>query len=144
MFGFLSKIKQMGSDIKKTPTHSNSIDISKLQQSLMDIAVEEYRIREVITNFLGKLNPIDAPRFETRYRYFINEVDRALTRAGFRIVDAGSFIGKQFDIGMAVKPLNINDFDANDELVIQQVIEPVIMEGENVARAGVVKLRRAN
>jgi len=108
----------------------------------LDIAVEEYRMRDVIINTLGKLNSVDAPRFESRYRYFSNEVEKAITNAGFRILDADNFIGKPFDTGMAVKPLSLKDFDANDELIIQRVIEPVIMEGENVARVGTVKLRR--
>ena len=144
MSGFITKLRQLFCRYRKLLTRSNSIDISQIRRSLLDIAVEEYRMREVIVNILGKLNPVDAPRFESRYRYFSSEVEKAITNAGFRLLDADNFIGKQFDIGMAVKPLNIQDFDTYDILVIQQVIEPVIMEGENVARVGIVKLRRAH
>jgi hypothetical protein len=114
-----------------------------MRRSLLDIAVEEYRMRAVLFNISSKLNPIDAPRFESRCRYFSKEVEKAVENAGFRIVDAENFIGKPFDTGMAVMPLNIKDFVASDELIIQQMIEPVIMEGERVARVGTVKLRRA-
>jgi hypothetical protein len=100
-------------------------------------------MRDVIISILSKLNPVETPRFENRYRYFCKEVEKALSNSGFRILDTDNFIGKPFDTGMAVKPLNIKSFDSSDELIIQQVIEPVIMEGENVARIGVVKLRRA-
>jgi hypothetical protein len=115
-----------------------------MRRSLLDIAVEEYRMREVLLTMINKLNPIEAPRFESRCRYFSKEVEKAIENSGFRIVDVENFIGKPFDPGMAVMPLNIKDFDARDELLIQQIIEPVIMEGEKVARVGTVKLRRAN
>ena len=139
---FITKLRRIFNRCKKHLTRSTPIDVSQIRRSLLDIAVEEYRMRDVIMNVLGKLNPTDAPRFESRYRYFSNEVEKAIINAGFHILDDDNFIGKQFDIGMAVKPLNLKDYDTNDVLIIQQVIEPVIMEGENVARVGTVKLRR--
>jgi len=114
---------------------------SKLRQAILDIAVEEYRMREVFTNIMIKLNPDDIPRLENRYRYFSREVEKAVISSGFRVVGADNFVGKPYDVGMAVKPLNIKNFDLNDELVIDKMIEPVIMYSETVARVGIVKLR---
>jgi hypothetical protein len=120
----------------------SSEDTRQLRQSILDIAVEEYRMREVFVSVLGRLNPTDIPRFENRYRYFSKEVEKAISNAGYRVVGAESFLGRPFDVGMAVKPLNIKKFDAGDELVVDQMVEPVIMQGETVARIGIVKLRR--
>jgi len=99
-------------------------------------------MREVLLNIMEKLNVSDISRFESKCRYFSKEVEKALRKSGFRLIDTDEFIGKPFDIGMAVKPININSFDEYDELIIDQMIEPIIMEGEMIARVGTVKLRR--
>jgi len=117
-------------------------DTNQLRQSILDIAVEEYRMREALLSILYSTYPTDISRFENRYRYFSKEVEKALNNSGFRIIGAEDFVGKSFDIGMAVKPLNMKSFNANDELVIEQMIEPVIMDGEIVARVGLVRVRR--
>jgi hypothetical protein len=138
----LSGLRQLIRLIKSAKTRFLPGDVSKLQESILAIAIEEYRMREVFTNILFKLNPADAPRFENRYRYFSKEVEKALTGSGFRVVGADCFVGKTFDTGMAVKPLNIKSFNKHDELIIDQMIEPVIMNGDKVVNIGVVKLRR--
>jgi len=117
-------------------------DTYQLRQSILDIAVEEYRMRDTLASILHSVYPADISRFENRYRYFSKEVEKALNNSGFRIVGAEDFVGKPFDVGMAVKPLNIKSFNTTDELIIEHMIEPVIMDGETVARAGLVKVRR--
>ena len=138
----LSRLRYFLMLVKKTKTRYRQANALQLRQSVLDIAVEEYRMREAFMNIIYRLNPTDIPRFESRYRYFSKEVEKAVNNAGFRLVGAEEFVGKPFDVGMAVKPLNINNFDTSDVLVVDQMIEPVIMEGEAVARIGVVKLRR--
>jgi hypothetical protein len=137
-----SGLRQLLRLLKSTKVRFLPGDVSKLQESVLTIAVEEYRMREVFAHILLKINPSDVPRFENRYRYFSNEIGKALTESGFRVVGADYFIGKIFDTGMAVKPLNIKSFSKHDELIIDQMIEPVIMNGDKVVNVGVVKLRR--
>ena len=138
----LSILKQIKLLYQRVTTRLKRGDTYKLRQSILDIAVEEYRMRDVIANSLCNLYPVDISRFESRYRYFSKEVEKALDNSGFRIISADTFVGKPFDVGMAVKPLNIKSFSISDELVIEQMIEPVIMDGNTVARIGLVKLRR--
>ena len=137
-----SGLRQLLRLLKSTKARFLPGDVSKLQESILTIAVEEYRMREVFAHILTKLNPADVPRFENRYRYFSKEVEKALTGSGFRVVGSDCFVGKIFDAGMAVKPLNIKSFNKHDELIIDQMIEPVIMNGDKVVNIGVAKLRR--
>ena len=44
--------------------------------------------------------------------------------------------------GMAATPLNIEDFGPEDQLVVDKMLEPIIMEGTTLAKTGTVTLRR--
>ena len=59
---------------------------------------------------------------------------------GLRIVEIPS--GTEYDPGMAVTPLNISDFEANDSLQVENTLEPVIMSGDSVLKTGTVILGR--
>jgi hypothetical protein len=50
--------------------------------------------------------------------------------------------GHPFDTGMAATPLNIEEFDATDTLVVDQMVEPIIMGPEGLIRTGTVTLRK--
>ena len=52
--------------------------------------------------------------------------------------------GTEYDTGMSVNPLNIEDFSADDSLQIEQMIEPIIMKDASLVRTGTVILRRAD
>ena len=43
---------------------------------------------------------------------------------------------------MAVSALNIEDFDAEDTLLIDQMVEPIIMGPDGLLRSGTVMLRK--
>jgi hypothetical protein len=43
---------------------------------------------------------------------------------------------------MAATPLNIEEFDANDALMVDQMIEPIIMGKEGLIKTGTVTLRK--
>jgi hypothetical protein len=59
---------------------------------------------------------------------------------GLRLV---TIEGQRFDSGTAATALNINDFGPNDEVVIEQMIEPIVMNNLGLVRAGTVMLRKA-
>ena len=50
--------------------------------------------------------------------------------------------GQKYDIGMAVAPLNIDQFNENEVLVVEQMIEPIIMFGNSILKTGTVILGR--
>ena len=50
--------------------------------------------------------------------------------------------GHAFDSGMAATPLNIDEFDAKDALMVDQMLEPIIMGKEGLVKTGTVTLRK--
>ena len=62
-----------------------------------------------------------------------------MTNAGMRIVNVE---GHRFDPGMAATPLNIEGFEPEDALIVDQMLEPIIMGPEGVVRTGTVTLRK--
>jgi hypothetical protein len=50
--------------------------------------------------------------------------------------------GQKYDPGVAATALNISDFGPDDELVIEQMVEPIVMGSEGIIRPGTVLLKR--
>ena len=116
-----------------------SITPEILKQSVIKIAVESWRIRKMFDRMLMKLDAGEHSRYQSQFRWFMKKVDEALEDAGFSIV---SVEGHPFDPGMAATPLNIEEFDAEDALVVDQVLEPIIMGKEGLVKTGTVILRK--
>jgi len=66
-------------------------------------------------------------------------VYQALENANLKIQNVE---GQLYDTGMAIIPLNIDEFDPNDPLYIVQMIEPIIMQGDTVCKTGTAILGR--
>lgn len=113
----------------------------KWLESLEEIAVEAWRFERVFRRMLSRMEPIEARRYASQYQWFRQRVDAAVEKAGLRMV---SLEGQPFDAGMAATPLNIDEFGADETLVVRQMIEPVVMQQDRVLRAGAVILGRAD
>ena len=50
--------------------------------------------------------------------------------------------GHPFDPGVAATALNIDEFDAEDRLVVDQMLEPILMGQEGLVRTGTITLRK--
>ena len=112
----------------------------ELIRALTEIAAESWRFKGVFSRMISKMELHEAQRYANQYVYFQKKVEASLEKAGLRMV---SLEGQRFDPGMAVTPLNIDDFEEDDDLVITQMIEPVLMDESTVRRTGVVILGRA-
>jgi hypothetical protein len=64
-----------------------------------------------------------------------------LAQSGLRIVNVE---GHPFDPGMAATPINIEEFDENDSLMVDQMLEPIIMSNEGLVKTGTVALRKVD
>jgi hypothetical protein len=111
-----------------------------LRQPLIDIALDSWRFARLFDRVLGKLDAGDAPRYASQLRYFMKRLDESLEAAGLRIV---SLVGQPYDTGVAASALNLGDFDPEDQLVIDQMIDPVLMSADGVVKTGTVIVRRA-
>ena len=113
--------------------------IEMLTQVVIGMAVESWRFGRTYDRLLTKLDAGEQNRYKSQFRWFIKKVEEALEQADMRIVNVE---GHPFDPGMAATPLNIEEFDANDALMVDQMIEPIIMGKEGLIKTGTVTLRK--
>lgn len=110
-----------------------------LIKSIVNMAVESWRFTKLFERILMKLDAGEQARYLSQFRWFIKKVEESLEKAGLLIVNVE---GQAFDPGMAATPLNLEEFDANDALIVDQMLEPIIMGKEGLVRTGTVTLRK--
>jgi len=111
----------------------------KLTNSLISIASELFRFQQVFSKAISKLELDEQSKYSSQFSWFSKKVLKAIDEANLRIVDVN---GQTYDPGMAVTPLNIEDFEPNDILYVKQMMEPIIMNGDTVVKTGTVILGR--
>ncbi len=114
-------------------------DYEKLKSNLISIASELFRFQRVFTKAISKLDMEEQSKYSSQYAWFSKKVAKALDGAGLRVV---SVDGQQYDPGMAITPLNLDDFETDDILYVEHTMEPIIMEGDAVIKTGTALLRR--
>ena len=110
-----------------------------LVQSVINMAVESWRFAKVFDRLLGKLDAGEQNRYKNQFRWFLKKVDEALEQSDMQIVNVE---GHAFDPGMAATPLNMEEFDANDILIVDKMLEPIIMSKEGLVKTGTVTLMK--
>lgn len=107
---------------------------------LIEIVVESWRFARLFARVLAKLDAGESTRYANQYRYYTKRLEECIQTAGMHLV---SVEGQIYDPGMAIRTLNIDDFNSEDTLLVDQMIEPIIMGTDGVIRAGSVMLRKA-
>ena len=110
-----------------------------LTKSLLDVVVESWRFSRLFDRLLTKLDAGEQGRYRGQFRWFQRKLEESLTDAEMRIVNIE---GQPFDPGVAATPLNIEEFEPDDSLIVDQMLEPIIMGPDGVLRAGTVTLRK--
>lgn len=110
-----------------------------LFKSLIDISVESWRFSRLFARLLSKLDAGEGDRYTSQYRYYLKRLEETLEGAGLTLVNVE---GQPYDPGVAATALNIGDFGADDVLVVEQMIEPIIMGSGGLVRRGTVMLRK--
>lgn len=111
----------------------------QLERSLIDIAVESWRFTRLFVRVINKLDAGEAGKYVSQIRYFQKKVEESLAACRLTLVNVE---GRPFDPGMAASPLNIADFGPDDQLLVDQMIEPIIMGPEGLRKQGTVMLRK--
>jgi len=116
-----------------------SVTPEALTQAVINMAVESWRFGRVFDRMLAKLDAGEQSRYKSQFRWFIKKIEESLAEAGLRLVNVE---GQPFDPGMAATPLNIEEFEVNDTLIVDQMLEPIIMGKEGLVKTGTVILRK--
>lgn len=113
--------------------------IMPLREAVINLAMESWRFGRVFERLLIKLDAGEQNRYKSQLRWFVKKVEEALEEADLRIVNVE---GHPFDSGMAATPLNLEEFDVKDTLMVDQMLEPIIMGKEGLVKPGTVILRK--
>lgn len=111
----------------------------QLEKSLVTIASELYRFEKVFVKAVDRLDVDEQSKYVSQFSWFAKRVDKAMREAGLKLLNME---GKLYDPGMAVTPLNIEEFENEDELYIEQMIEPIIMKDDELYKMGTAILGR--
>lgn len=113
----------------------------QLETSLIDIAIESWRFSRLFARVVNKLDAGEAGRYVNQLRYFQKKVEESLDASGLKLVNIE---GQLFDPGMAASALNVGDFAPDDQLLVDQMVEPIIMGPEGLRKQGTVMLRKVH
>jgi len=111
----------------------------QLERSMIDIAVESWRFSRLFARVVNKLDAGEASRYVNQLRYFQKKLEESLDATGLKLVNVE---GQPFDPGMAASALNVGDFEPDDTLLVDQMVEPIIMGPSGLKKQGTVMLRK--
>jgi hypothetical protein len=109
-------------------------------EALLELALEGWRFQKLFGRAIQKMDAGEGLRFANQHRYFVRKIGECLQDAGMQFV---SLEGEIYTAGHPVSAVNIADFGPDDDLVIDQMVEPIVMGEAGVLRAGTVTLRKA-
>ena len=108
-------------------------------EAIISMAIESWRFGRVFDRLLIKLDAGEQKRYKSQLRWFMKKMEESLEQVDLRIVNVE---GHPFDPGMAATPLNIEDFNSEDSLIVDQMLEPIIMGKDGLVKMGTIILRR--
>src|SRR5258705_4825011 len=97
------------------------------ERAMVELAIESWLFQKLFGRALAKLDAGESLRFTNQHRYFVKKIDDSLASIGFRLV---YLEGQKYEHGSAVYALNVGDFNAENDLIVDQMIEPVVMSKE--------------
>lgn len=122
-------------------SEAESCSAKQLEDTLVAVVIEGWRLSRLFTRALNKMDAGEAGRYSNQLRFFQKRLEESLLQAKLKIVNVE---GQVFDEGMPATALNMGDFHPSDELLIDQMLEPIIMWEGGVRKAGTVMLRKVS
>ena len=104
---------------------------------LIDLAVDAWKLARLFERVVARLDPGEQGRYLNQLRFLHRRIDGAVEIAGARLV---SIEGHRFEPGQAATPLNLEEFPQDAELVVAQMLEPIVMGPKGVLRMGTMLL----
>jgi hypothetical protein len=110
------------------------------QAVLAELAVESWRFAQEYRRLVLKLDANEQNRFANKLNYFLQRLRSCLADGELSLV---SLEGQAYEMGIAADVLNLDEYSLGDDLIIDQMIEPVIMGPDGVVKSGKVTVGRA-
>ena len=114
-----------------------------MEHSNSEFCLELYGFLKVVAKMqerISHLSPEDGKKYSSQISWFLKKADSFF--ADNSIVFSSANAGDTYDVGLPVTPVNLSDFGTDDELVIDQVVEPTILQNGKVLQKGTVLLKK--
>ncbi|HNY25043.1 MAG TPA: hypothetical protein PKJ33_00640 [Alphaproteobacteria bacterium] len=106
----------------------------------LEFIVEIWRLPKLFKKLIAKQDYSEQQKYVSQFNWFNKKALDFLQSEGLSFPE---YEDMPFDVGMPLTPINIGDFSSEDELVIEQILEPVIMKGDKIIKAGTAILKKA-
>lgn len=122
----------------------NSLNIDENNLSTVaDFLVEDFRFTHSYLSILDKLFLEEKKRYEAAYNFHMKKVTDLARKYNLKMAIYKS--GDLYDDGFPIVPLNADEFEKDDILCIEQMIEPIILTIDGkVIRQGTAILAKKN
>lgn len=112
-----------------------------LEDIIIKMTADKWRLIQLFDKITNKLEPNQKQKYNNQLRYFKRSMENSLLEANMRLVDLTNQI---YDIGMAATAINIDDFEPDEQLIVDNMIEPLIMQKSNIKKQATVNLRKVS
>ena len=110
-----------------------------MENTLASLAIESWRLSKAFERLLLKSDPMEQRKYKSKLSWFNKKLNEILEEANLKFINLEN---QKYDTGAAVTAINLNDFQPDDDLEIDQMIEPIVMSNEGILRPGTVVLRK--
>ncbi len=117
-----------------------TINSTQANTALLTLAIDGWRFSRAYLRLIKKLDAGDQSRYVSQFQYFQKQLEDRVGEIGYKLVNIE---GQLYNPGLAVTALNVGDFHSDDKLIIEQMLEPIIMNDNGLVKPGTVLLRKA-
>ena len=107
-------------------------------KTIAEILVEDFRFSRSYLSVVDKLFMEEKKKYESTYNFHRTKIAELANNFHLRMV---FFDGKEYNEGLPVTSLNIDEFGEEERLIVQQTIEPTILTADGqIVKIGTVIL----
>jgi len=111
----------------------------EVSKGLANLSVEYWRLLRMYDRAVKEQAPEKQLKASAQFRYSSKKLHKIMEESGLRLI---AYEGQKYTANLPVTVLNGDDFDDNEELIIDQTLEPTIIEGDRVLMFGKVVVRK--
>lgn len=110
------------------------------RKELLNFIIESWRFSNLFQQVISKLSEEERKRYTGRHNWYKKKLESTIKSCGYKLINISNEI---YDPGMALTPINIDEFTEGEHLIVDYMMEPIIMdENGNIVKTGTAILRR--
>ena len=109
-----------------------------------DFLIEDFRFSRSYLSVLDKLFLEERKRYESAYNFHATKMEELANKFNLKLAVYKN--GDLYDDGYPITPLNADEFEKDDVLYIEQMIEPIILttDGKVIRQGTAILARKEN